>query len=327
LALGAEPPAATAARRTTFIVLALLIAVLLLAGRAANAAVAISVTVAPPPLPVYEQPVILGPGYFWVPGYWSYGDAGYFWVPGTWVLPPDPDLLWTPGYWIFADGAYVWNAGYWAPVVGFYGGINYGYGYSGRGYEGGYWRDHQFYYNRSVNNIGAVNVTNVYEKTVVNNVSENTVSYAGGPGGVNARPTPQEQATARQARHAPTSEQMQHISVASKQHELLASVNRGRPEIAATARPGAFSGAGITRARGASAPASSAATQPRRLAEAAQTPQRPAQPAHPPQTAPAEPQERPAPERPAPSQPQRIPQHAPVEPPRGEPPHGGERGN
>src|SRR5215831_14595185 len=133
------PPPALAARRAAFLALAVLLAALLLGLRMAHAAVAISVTVAPPPLPVYEQPVIPGPGYIWVPGYWSYGDQGYFWVPGTWVLPPDPDLLWTPGYWSYGDGAYVWNAGFWAPVVGFYGGIDYGYGYYGRGYEGGYW--------------------------------------------------------------------------------------------------------------------------------------------------------------------------------------------
>ena len=59
---------------------------------------------------------------------------------------------------------YVWNPGYWGPEVGFYGGIVYGYGYFGHGYEGGYWRDHQFYYNRAVNDISNTNVTTVYNK-------------------------------------------------------------------------------------------------------------------------------------------------------------------
>ena len=57
----------------------------------------ISVDVPPPPLPIYEQPIIPGPGYLWVPGYWAWSDDfGYYWVPGTWVLAPEPGLLWTP---------------------------------------------------------------------------------------------------------------------------------------------------------------------------------------------------------------------------------------
>src|SRR5277367_2654770 len=88
-----------------------------------------SITTAPPPLPDYKQPAIPGPDYIWTPGYWSYGSDGYFWVPGTWVMPPSAGLLWTPGYWRWNDGIYFWNAGYWGPSVGFYGGINYGFGY------------------------------------------------------------------------------------------------------------------------------------------------------------------------------------------------------
>src|SRR5271154_5884935 len=48
----------------------------------------ISITIAPPPLPVYEQPSCPGDGFLWVPGYWAYGDDGYFWVPGVWFEPP-----------------------------------------------------------------------------------------------------------------------------------------------------------------------------------------------------------------------------------------------
>ena len=36
----------------------------------AQIAVGISVDVAPPPLPVYDQPPIPEPGYMWTPGYW-----------------------------------------------------------------------------------------------------------------------------------------------------------------------------------------------------------------------------------------------------------------
>jgi hypothetical protein len=89
----------------------------------------------------------------WTPGYWSYGDEGYFWVPGTWVEPPTVGLLWTPGYWGWGGNAFAWNEGYWGAQIGFYGGVNYGFGYGGIGYGGGYWNNGAFYYNRSVNNV------------------------------------------------------------------------------------------------------------------------------------------------------------------------------
>ena len=38
-------------------------------------AVAISVTIAPPPLPLYAQPPIPGDGYIWTPGYWAWDPA------------------------------------------------------------------------------------------------------------------------------------------------------------------------------------------------------------------------------------------------------------
>lgn len=216
----------------------------------ADAQVAVSITVAPPPLPVYEQPPIPAPGYLWVPGYWSYAPDGYFWVPGTWVEPPEIGLLWTPGYWAWSGGFLVWNAGYWAPQIGFYGGVNYGYGYPGRGYEGGYWRDDHFYYNRTVNNISNVQVQNVYTRTVVNNVTTSNTSYLGGPGGIVARPTAEEQEVTR-ARHVPpTAEQSRHRTSAAARPELRAAVNHGRPPVAATVKPGDLS-TRVVSARGA----------------------------------------------------------------------------
>ena len=130
--------------------------------------VSVSVNLAPPELPVYEQPPIPAEGYLWSPGYW-YWDADaqdYFWVPGTWVQAPQPGLLWTPGYWGYNDGAYVWNGGYWGPQVGFYGGVNYGFGYGGSGFEGGYWRDGHLFYNTAVVNVGTTHITNVYVRHV-----------------------------------------------------------------------------------------------------------------------------------------------------------------
>jgi WXXGXW repeat (2 copies) len=205
----------------------------------------------PPPLPIYDQPPIPAPGYIWTPGYWAWDGYDYYWVPGTWVLAPQPGLLWTPGYWTWQDGVYLFQAGYWGPQVGFYGGIDYGFGYAGVGYEGGYWNNGAFFYNRAVNNITNVNITNVYVKNVVVNRTT-TVSYNGGPGGIVARPTPEQQlAAARETHIPPTPAQRQHVEAASKDRSLFASTNHGAPPVAATASPGALNGPGVVPAKAA----------------------------------------------------------------------------
>lgn len=202
----------------------------------------VSVRIGPPALPVYAQPICPGPGYFWTPGYWGWSDVdGYYWVPGTWVVAP-VGLLWTPGWWGWGGGLYLWHAGYWGPHVGFYGGINYGFGYGGVGFAGGEWRGGAFYYNRSVTNVSVTNVTNVYNKTVVvNNTTVNNVSYNGGEGGVKAQPTPQEQIAEHEQHTAPLAAQTQHQTLASQNRQNFASVNQGKPAIAATAKAGDFS--------------------------------------------------------------------------------------
>jgi hypothetical protein len=217
----------------------------------AQVAVEFSVGFAPPPLPVYEQPICPGEGYIWTPGYWAWDDddQDYYWVPGTWVEAPEVGFLWTPGYWGWGGEAYVFHVGYWGPVVGFYGGIDYGWGYTGRGYYGGRWDHDHFYYNRTVNNINVTNIHNVYETRVENNVNVTRVSYNGGQGGVNVRPTPQEEAAARERHIAPVAVQNQHVQTARSNRELHASENRGKPPIAATARPAAFSGGGVVPAK------------------------------------------------------------------------------
>jgi hypothetical protein len=212
------------------------------------------ITIPPPDLPVYEQPFIPGPGYIWTPGYWAWSpeEGGYFWVPGTWVLAPQVGMLWTPGYWSWAGNAFIWNPGYWSPHIGFYGGVNYGFGYTGSGYEGGYWNNGAFFYNRAVNNITNVtNITNVYNKTVVNEVTVTRVSYNGGRGGITAQPTTAQRAAASERHIPPTLEQTQHQRAASTNRALLASVNHGKPPIAGTSKPGAFSGHGVVAAKAA----------------------------------------------------------------------------
>src|SRR5258708_940547 len=213
------------------VLIAVLVSMMIPIQTRAQVAVGISVQIGPPALPVYEQPICPGDGYIWTPGYWAYADDGYYWVPGTWVLAP-VGLLWTPGYWAFQDDAYVWYPGYWGPQVGFYGGIFYGYGYVGTGYEGGYWNNGAFFYNRSVNNV--TNVTNVYSKTVVNNVSVNNVSYNGGPGGTSARATPAELAAARAPHKPPVSAQVEQENLSRGNRAQFASVNHGKPAVAAT---------------------------------------------------------------------------------------------
>ena len=227
----------------------------------AHAGVFVSVSIAPPALPVYVQPAIPGPGYIWTPGYWAWGDYGYYWVPGTWVLAPFMGALWTPGYWGWSGGVYLFHVGYWGRHVGFYGGINYGYGYGGFGYDGGYWRGGGFYYNRTVNHV-TNNITNVYNKTVINNTTiVNRTSYNGGPQGIAARATQQQMAMAREQHTAPVAAQMQQRELASRMPSLRASENRGMPAIAATPRAGAFTGHGIVAAHG--APTSMAASERR----------------------------------------------------------------
>jgi hypothetical protein len=211
--------------------------------------VGVSITIAPPVLPVYVQPPLPAPGYLWTPGFWNYGEgAGYFWVPGTWVQPPSLGLLWTPGYWGFNNGYYAFNRGYWGPHVGFYGGINYGFGYGGIGFEGGEWRGGAFAYNSAVNNFGGVHVTNVYNRTVINNTTINRVSF-NGPHGIDVRPTPEQASFAREQHVNATELQQQHERAAAQNPDLRASFNHGNPPIAATARPAEFRGPGIVPAR------------------------------------------------------------------------------
>jgi hypothetical protein len=233
--------------RSLFVVLAMLA----LSGACfAQVGVGISVSFAPPELPVYEQPICPAEGYIWTPGYWAWDEDGddYYWVPGTWVLAPQVGFLWTPGWWGWGGSAFFWHEGYWGPVVGFYGGINYGFGYFGHGYEGGRWDHDHFYYNRSVNNVNVTEIHNVYNTTVVNNYNTPRPAF-NGPNGVNARPTSQEEAALREHHIPPVAAQTQHIQAARSNQELRASVNHGRPAIAATPKPAAFNERGVVPAR------------------------------------------------------------------------------
>jgi hypothetical protein len=173
-----------------------------------------SASIAPPAIPDYEQPPPPEDNLIWTPGYWAWDeDAGdYYWVPGTWVEPPIVGYEWTPGYWFAQHGGFVWRTGYWGTHIGFYGGINYGYGYFGRGFVGGSWRP------------------------ASNNASIPRVSY-NGAGGSSAQPNAAELAAATEYHIPPTAAQLRQLHAARNRLALRAAVNNGRPPIGATSRP------------------------------------------------------------------------------------------
>ena len=193
---------------------------------------------APPELPTYEQPPCPTDGYLWQPGYWAFNlRNGFFWVPGVWVAPPNPGLLWTPSYWGYVNGVYLFHRGYWGATVGFYGGINYGYGYVGVGFIGGGWHEGHFRYNTAVVHVNETVIHNTYvDRTVIRNTAVSRTSF-NGPGGVTAKPRPEELAAARQPHVQPTSEQLSHQQAAASDKNQFASANGGHPTQTAVATP------------------------------------------------------------------------------------------
>ena len=192
----------------------------------------------PPPLPSYDQPPAPDPDYLWTPGYWGWTPVGYYWVPGVWCAAPYPGALWTPGYWGYYGGRYRFYRGSWGLYIGFYGGVNYGYGYYGMGYSGGYWNGPHFYYNTAVTRVNTVRITNVYTRTVVvNNVSTARVSYNGGRGGLQVAPRPAEIAAMRAPRTPPMTAQVRVQTEAAQNRQQFYDQNKGRPAVAAAPQP------------------------------------------------------------------------------------------
>ena len=207
-------------------------------GQQTNVVAEAPVRVAPPEMPVYEQPACPVEGYLWTPGYWAYGPGGYYWVPGVWVNPPRPGFLWTPCYWGYENGYYGFHEGYWGEHIGFYGGINYGYGYGGYGYEGGRWEGGSFRYNTAVSRVDVTVVHTTYvDRTVVNNTTVVSHASFNGEGGVRVQPTPQQQAVAHENHVKPTVEQQSHVSVAKSDQSQYVSANNGHPTVVAMNKP------------------------------------------------------------------------------------------
>ncbi len=219
----------------------------------------LSAAEAPPPLLNYEQAPCPEQGYLWTPGYWSWRSAGYYWVPGAWVQPPRVGVLWTPGYWAFIGGIYVLHAGYWGPHIGYYGGINYGYGYFGSGFVGGRWVGNSFAYNKAVSNVNARLTNNTYSETMVNNAAGKGVSYNGGPGGATATSTAEERAAAAEPHMSATPRQRQIVLQSASNPELMARTNSAHPVIAAAKSAAVVKPRGVVKADGTTAATASGA--------------------------------------------------------------------
>jgi len=209
----------------------------------ARAGVFISVNIAPPVLPVYVQPPCPEPGLMWAPGYWAYDydNGGYYWVPGAWVPAPYAGALWTPPYWGWSGGVYLFHPGYWGMHVGYYGGVNYGFGYMGIGFVGGEWRGREFAYNTAVVNVNRTVIRNTYVNTTIVNkytvVNNNHIAYSGGPNGIQHRPLPEEQVAMHDRHLPPTRYQQQHIQTARSDKQNFFNQNHGRPAQLALAKP------------------------------------------------------------------------------------------
>ena len=80
-------------------------------------------------------------------------------------------MFWTPGSWDWGGEAFDFHPGYWGPHVGFYGGVNYGFGYDGDGFHGGLWEGEHFAYNATMMNVSCALVRNTHVENVhFNNV-------------------------------------------------------------------------------------------------------------------------------------------------------------
>jgi hypothetical protein len=166
-----------------------------IASPSASPSDAVSSAETPPPVPAEDQPTLPEDGYLWTPGYWYWREPKYFWIPGAWVRPPQFGVLWTPAYWSRAGSVFVFHPGHWGSTVGFYGGINYGYGYLGNGYAGGHWIGNSFAYNNAVNHLSPAVAHHTYAESIPNQGSRGGLDYTGRPLGttpqaVSPRPSP-----------------------------------------------------------------------------------------------------------------------------------------
>ena len=158
---------------------------------------------APPPLPEEGQPENAVEGTLWVPGYWGWTANSFYWVRGAWMRPPRVGLLWTPGYWVLVGTVYVFHPGYWGPRVGYYGGINYGYGYYGSGYSGGRWEGKRFLYNAAVSHVNTRVIHDSYREPPRMDLAGSRESFRVMPGNTTLMHLPKEHVSAPESDLAP----------------------------------------------------------------------------------------------------------------------------
>ena len=191
--------------------------------------IGVAIHAAPPPLPVYVQPPIPGDGLHVDTGLLGMGSgrlllgAGRVGAPAYGWRTLDARLLGLHGRRLWLASRLLGSH------VGFYGGVNYGFGYGGVGFAGGAWRGGAFAYNSAVMNVGEGVVHNTYiDRTVVNNTVVNRTSF-NGAGGVMARPTSFEQSAMNEHHFEPTGMQTQHFNAAANDPGQRFSANGGRP--------------------------------------------------------------------------------------------------
>jgi hypothetical protein len=125
--------------------------------------------------------------------------------------------------------------------VGYYGGVNYGFGYMGIGFAGGMW-DHGFFrYNTAIMHVDGRYIHNTFEdRGMVDRYTVargSHVAFSGGPGGIHHDPMPEERIAERDSHMDRSSFQMQHEGAARNDHSSYFKANGGHPATLAVQRP------------------------------------------------------------------------------------------
>src|SRR6185437_12843099 len=103
-----------------------------------------------------------------------------------------------------------------------------GFGYTGRGYHGGYWRGNDFYYNRAVNHIDEDRDRHFYHRPVIVD-HDDRIAYNGGRGGIQRRPDRAEVIAMRGPKTRPMSAQLQNQRQAAQNRQQFYNQTAGRP--------------------------------------------------------------------------------------------------
>ena len=126
----------------------------------------------PPPLPVYAQPPLRRRTTSGTPATGA-GERSVLLGSGNLVAGASARPVLDAGVLASLARRLRLEPSYWGSSVGFYGGVNYGFGYYGTGFVAGVWAGNNFRYNTAVANVNRTVIHNTYvDKTVTNkNVS------------------------------------------------------------------------------------------------------------------------------------------------------------